>query len=82
MAGQNSEVKRIGDIVRPKELGYNSYSETKPYSPSHPNALSDGDRIGRGDFNGAVGTIDDIAARMRQLMINRYSETNPYYVVD
>lgn len=75
-----SKVLEIADAVRPAMLNFNSYSDTNPYSPSHPNALSDGDKLGRGDYNGAIGTIDDIAARRRQLAANKYSEANPYYV--
>ena len=76
-----SALKAIANTVRPTMLNFNEYSETTPYSPSHPNALS-GHRIGRGDFNGLVGTIDDLAARHRQLAMNTYSESNPYYVTD
>lgn len=78
----NSRIKEIAEELRKKMLAFNSYSDTKPYSPAHPNALSDGDKIGRGDFGGKVGTIDDIAARMRQLGANKYSDQNPYNVTD
>lgn len=77
-----SKVKAIATTVRPTMLAYNSYSEAVPYGPSHPNALSDGDRIGRGDFNGRIGTSDDISARTRQLAMNKYSEADPYNVTD
>ena len=77
-----SKVKAIAATLRPTMLGYNSYSEAAPYGPSHPNALSDGDKIGRGDFNGRIGTVDDISARSRQLAMNKYSEANPYEVTD
>lgn len=76
-----SKVKAIANAVRPTMLAYNEYSEAVPYGPSHPNALSGG-RIGRGDFNGLIGTRDDINARGRQLAMNEYSDANPYYVSD
>lgn len=77
-----SKIKELAEVGRKKMLAFNSYSTAKPYSPAHPNALSDGDAIGRGDFQGAVGTIDDIAARRRQLGMNERSESNPYNVTD
>jgi len=77
-----SAVKAIAEALRKKMLGYNSYTETKPYSPAHPNALSDGDKIGRGDFGGNIGTIDDLSARRRQLGLNKYSDGNQYNVTD
>ncbi len=77
-----SKVKAIAATVRPTMLNFNSYSEAAPYGPSHPNALSNGDGIGRGDFNGRIGTVDDINARTRQLAMNTYSAANPYEVTD
>ena len=56
--------------------------------PQHPDALADGDTVGRGTgsyldiYNQNAGTKEDVQLRNDEIKINRYSASKPYYVSD
>ena len=53
----------------------------------HPDAMSDGDDLGRGTssfldiYNQKVGTKTDVQEREMEVKVNRFSKDNPYYAV-
>jgi len=81
------------DTFRKQMTVKNTYqiSDTEGYSPSHPNALSDGDDKGKGNaiylgvYGNDIGTRTDImgngeanTGRMNNLKTNLYSQHNEY----
>jgi len=67
---------------RNNQIKRNTYNKNKDYNSSHPNALSTGDDLGKGENNGAIGSATDIATRNRNLSFNKYSRNKPYESVD
>ena len=57
------------------------------YSTVHPDAIADGDNIGRGTggdldvYNQNAGTSVDRTERKDDLKVNKFSQNNPYYTV-
>jgi len=82
----------IGKTERDKMIAKNSYqlNEETHYTPTHKNALGDGDKKGKGTgnfmdtYNG--GSIEDIegssvdsgSGRIANLKVNKYNEDNGY----
>jgi len=67
----------------------NDYSpESDSYSGQHPDAMADGDNLGRGTgnyldiYNQSAGTSLDINERVDDIKINKYNAGKPYYVSD
>jgi len=69
---ENSEQFRKNQISR------NHYDRNDEYSGTHPDALSDGDALGKGEKNGTVGSNVDIEQRKLQTNKNSYNYNNPY----
>lgn len=69
---ENSGEYREKNIVR------NSYNNNDKYSVGHPNALSDGDELGKGELNGSVGSATDIKMRKSAKAKNMYNSNNEY----
>jgi hypothetical protein len=61
-------------------MGRNYYQAEKPYSASHPNALSTGDEKGKGQVgdSGDVGGLTDINTRIDNTGRNFYKSTHRY----
>lgn len=68
------------ETLRKTMLASNRETPANPYSITHPDALSDGDKLGRGEYRGSIGTSDDIIARRAQLSANVYNQDNQYTV--
>ena len=71
---------------RKKLFARNDFKEENKYSSVHPDALADGDKIGRGtgnfdQYDLKAGTSTDIFERKDDLKSNKYSSNNPYYTV-
>lgn len=64
--------------IREKLIAKNIYNENDVYSESHANALSDGDKHGRGEVDGVIGTIDDINKRNELLSKNKFNKNKEY----
>lgn len=82
----DNKLSKIAEEQRKKLFSKNDFKENNKYSSVHPDALSDGDKIGRGtgDFdphNQKTGTSTDIRERKDDLKVNKYSTNNPYYSV-
>lgn len=80
-------LSRIGEEQRKRLFGRNDFKDSNPYSSIHPDAIPDGDKIGRGTggdldvYNQNAGTSTDIIERKDDLKINKFSSNNPYYTV-
>lgn len=83
----DNSLSQIADEQRKKLFPRNDFKPTDPYSSVHPDALANGDKIGRGtggdmDVNNQqVGTSTDIFERKDDLKNNKFSPNNPYYTV-
>jgi hypothetical protein len=80
---------KIAMQERGRLIPRNDYSsESESYSAQHPDAIADGDNLGRGTgnyldiYNQSAGTILDINERVDDIKINKYSASKPYYVSD
>lgn len=63
---------------REKQIVRNSYDNNDKYNVAHPNALSDGDELGKGELNGSVGSATDISRRKLLKTKNMYNSNNEY----
>ena len=80
-------LSRIAEEQRKRLFARNDFKDSNPYSSIHPDAIADGDKIGRGTggyldvYNQNAGTSTDIVERKDDLKINKFSSNNPYYTV-
>ena len=82
----DNKLSQIAEEQRRKMFARNDFQEENQYSTVHPDAIADGDKIGRGTgdfdvYNQKAGTSTDIFERKDDLKINKYSNNNPYYLV-
>lgn len=82
----DNEMSRYAEEQRKKLLPQNAFAvDGDKYSATHPDAVSDGDDIGRGTgnfldiYSKNIGTRTDVQARKDDLIINKYSSNKPYY---
>ena len=82
-----NQLSSIAEAERSKLFPKNDFSpRSDRYSPVHPDAVSDGDEIGRGTgtfldvYNENAGTSTDVFERKDELKINRYISSQPYTV--
>ena len=73
-----SQIKSISDKFREEALARNEYKSLNTYSSNHPNALSDGDELGKGENNGKIGGITDINSRIDGINRNFFSDSKTY----
>ena len=83
----DNEMSRIAEEQRKKLFPRNDFKPTNQYSATHPDALADGDKIGRGTggdldiYNTNAGTSTDKKERIDDIKVNKYTSNNPYYTV-
>ena len=83
----DNRLSQIADEQRRKLFARNDFKENNQYSSVHPDALADGDKLGRGTgieldiYNNNIGTAQDVVERKNDLKINKFSPNNPYYTV-
>jgi hypothetical protein len=77
----------IADVERKKNIVKNDYNQQgNSYSSTNPDALADGDAMGRGTgvfldvYNQSVGTSVDVVERKNEIKINKYQPNKPYNV--
>ena len=77
----------IADVERKKNIVKNDYNQQgNSYSSTNPDALADGDEMGRGTgvfldvYNQSVGTSVDVVERKNEIKINKYQPNKPYNV--
>jgi hypothetical protein len=75
----------LADAERGKILPKNDFiKDADEYSVTNPDALADGDSMGRGTgvfldvYNENGGTIDDITERKNEIKINKYNKGKTY----
>ncbi len=85
----DNELTRVAAGERGKLFPRNDFSpESDNYSSGHPDAVADGDELGRGTskfldiYNNKGGTQTDINERNSEIKVNRYSQGSPYYVTN
>ena len=83
----NNQLSAIAEAERAKLFPKNDFSpKSDKYSPVHPDAVADGDEIGRGTgtfldvYNEKAGTSTDVFERIDDIKINKYNSKQPYSV--
>jgi len=81
----DNNLSAIAEAERAKLLPKNDYSsQSESYSPQHPDALADGDDLGRGTaqfldvYNTNAGTSTDIQERIGDIKINKFNANKTY----
>jgi hypothetical protein len=82
---ENNRLTVIADAERKKNIVKNDYNEAgNQYSDTNPDALADGDELGRGTgifldvFNDTAGTSKDIFERKNNIKINKFNADKIY----
>lgn len=76
--GKEVGLNKYSEGFRNRELVRNKYKTTNEYRANHPNALSDGDELGKGENNGSIGSATDIRQRTIAEARNTFTKNNPY----
>jgi hypothetical protein len=80
----NNELSAIADMERAKLIPRNDFKQTNQYSSVNPDALADGDDMGKGTgefldvYNQNAGAIQDILERKAGIVINEFQPNKPY----
>lgn len=81
---QGNELSRIAEEQRKRLFVRNDYTVVNEYSSTNPDALANGDEMGRGTggfldvYNNIAGTIEDNMERKNEVKINRFNSNNTY----
>lgn len=75
-----SNLTRISQQFRDREIARNEFQDGDPYNVGHENAQSDGDEHGKGEKSGSIGGRTDINKREWSQAKNKYSLNNPYNI--
>ena len=82
---ENNKLTSIADQERAKLIPKNDYKQTADeYSVTNPDALADGDSMGRGTgiyldvYNQAAGTREDVNERISEIRVNKYNSSRTY----
>lgn len=75
----------IADAERAKLIPRNDYNSVgNQYSATNPDAVADGDSLGRGTgvfldvYNETAGTIEDVTERKSEIKINKFNSSRIY----
>jgi len=80
----NNELSQIAEMERNKLFPKNDFKQTNQYSSTNPDAIADGDDMGKGTgnfldvYNENAGAIQDIVERNASIVINEYKPNSPY----
>jgi hypothetical protein len=81
----DNNLSSIAEAERAKLFPKNDYSpKSQSYSAQHPDALADGDELGRGTavfldiYNQNAGTSTDVMERKDDIKINKYNYNKTY----
>lgn len=80
----NNELSSIAEMERNKLFPKNNFNETDKYSSVHPDAIADGDDMGKGTgnfldvYNTNAGAVQDIMERKTLIVGNEYKPNSPY----
>jgi hypothetical protein len=80
-----NDLGKIGVDQRKQLITINDFKAINyEYSTTNPDALADGDEMGRGTggfldvYNSTAGTLTDIKERQIETAVNEYKPNNPY----
>lgn len=76
----DNQLTQDANDIRRKNMGMNRKNHIDEYDSQDPDALSDGDRLGRGRNGGQVGTSEDIQGRKAQTGSNKYGPGKEYNI--
>ena len=86
-AQPNNELSKIAESQRGILFPRNDFSpRSQSYSSVHPDAIADGDSMGRGTgiyldvYNVQAGTSLDTAERVNNIKINKYNKDKGYTI--
>lgn len=74
------DLTEISDRKRKELVSKNRYNRGNIFSESHPDALSDGDRWGKGENDGDIGNSIDMRKRKELTSKNGYNRKDQYDV--
>jgi Na+-translocating ferredoxin:NAD+ oxidoreductase RnfC subunit len=81
---ENNELTAVSGQERTKLIPKNDYNINDEYSAVHPDAIADGDSLGRGTgvyldvYNPTAGTVEDLSERKNSIKINRFNSSKTY----
>ncbi len=79
-----NKLSDIADAERKKLFPKNDFKTTNQYSATNPDAIADGDTMGKGTgsfldiHNENAGAIQDVLERKSEIVLNQYKSTKPY----
>jgi hypothetical protein len=73
-----SRLEEISLPFRKKAIARNDYDENDKYEAGHPDALSTGDELGKGEVNQQVGGATDIKTRETSIARNKFNKNREY----
>lgn len=73
-----SKLEDLSVNFRNTILAKNRYNLNDEYNSGNPDALSTGDELGKGEYNGSVGGATDIKERYKETAKNKYNFNNEY----
>ena len=80
----DNKLTQVAKQIRTQQLVKNDYSINNQFSATNPDAMSDGDVLGKGTGTfldtSAGGSSVDIAERINNIKINQFSFDKPYQV--
>jgi hypothetical protein len=76
--GKDVGLLNFSEAFRKREMTRNRYSRNTEYRQGHPDAISDGDELGKGENNGSIGGKTDIVERKKAEAKNSYTKNNQY----
>lgn len=80
----DNELSKIAEEQRKRLFPKNDYNTVNQYSSTNPDALANGDELGRGTggfldvYNNVAGTLTDNVERKNEIKTNRYNSSNTY----
>jgi len=80
----NNELSKIAEEQRKRLFPKNDYTDVNKYSSTNPDAIADGDDLGRGTgifldiYNESAGTLTDNIERKDTIKVNKYNSANKY----
>lgn len=80
----DNKLTQVATQIRTQQLVRNDYSLDNQFGATNPDAISDGDKFGKGTGTfldtSAGGSSVDVAERINNIKINPYSFDKPYQV--
>lgn len=74
-----SRLEEINEQFRTCSVARNKHNLNEEYVTGHPNAISDGDELGKGEStSGSVGSATDIRQRKTLITKNRFNVNKQY----